>query len=94
MNVWGSTLRASSTHLSGKAKTSERNLVPQQPHGPTGHDNATDEHHEAIKPVADLLLRAFALSDAEDNGRKNGEQDCRRKMGKRQVHFFLPMAIW
>ena len=51
------------------------NLSPQKPHHPASEKNSSDEHSEAVEAVTDLFAGGIALGDAENDGRKQREQN-------------------
>jgi len=68
--------------------------VPQQPHHPSGHEDSSHKHGEAVEAVADLLGGGAALGDAKNHGSENGEQQSGVEVRKFQGHGFFPIAIW
>ncbi len=72
----------------------EGNLSADQPHRPARDENASQEHNEAIKPVANHIAACFPMGDAEDDRSEKREHKRRAEVSKLEGHCFFPMAMW
>lgn len=64
------------------------------PHRPAGHDDSSNEEHEAVSSVAEHFPGGIALRNSEDNRRAECEQHGGAKVRKFQGHCFFPLAMW
>ena len=70
-----------------------RLLALNDPHKPAGKDSATREEDEAFCTVEDHVARGGTLSDPEDDGGKEGEDDRCAEMRELHGYSFFPIAM-
>jgi hypothetical protein len=79
-------------HLCGRGR-SENFSVPQRPHYPASQNQPAHEQGEAVEAVVELRSWSVALSNTEDSGSKDREQQRSIEVGECQNHDFFPIAM-
>lgn len=68
-------------------------LAGDEEHDPAEDDGGADEEGKAIEAVAEHAARIFALSDAEDRGSKEREEQHGGEVGGMDHSGFLPVRM-
>ena len=68
-------------------KAHRSSLPSQKPHHPTGNQDSAQEHGETIEAIANHLAGGVTMSDAKDDGCKQGENRRRTEMIESKGHL-------
>lgn len=63
--------------------------MPQRPHHPAGRNQSAHEKSEAVQAIVELVARVFTLSDAENSGCKDRENQSGVEVREGQNFFSL-----